>query len=284
MSAASGHRSTTPGRPGRLSSLVRALVSALFWLYLAVSLALWWFAVLIPWLVLLPFDRRRVFSQWYAYTWARHYNAVSPFWHIEVEGRDKVRNDRAYVLVANHRSLGDIFALFALRKHFKWVSKASVFKVPFMGWMMWMAGYIGIERGDVGSRLAMMQKCRKQLGQGSSIMMFPEGTRSKTHQMRPFKRGAFALACEANVPVVPLAIVGSSEVLPRDTWVFDRMNRHHVRLVVLDPVDPSSVDHDAERLSAEVRARIEATLDRYESPVERAETSIDAPAQLDVSS
>ncbi|TPV93396.1 MAG: 1-acyl-sn-glycerol-3-phosphate acyltransferase [Myxococcales bacterium FL481] len=239
---------------------MRVVLSALFWLYLAVSLALWWFAVVIPWLVLLPFDRRRVFSQWYAYTWARHYNWLSPFWHIDVHGRDKVRRGRAYVLVANHRSLGDIFVLFALRKHFKWVSKASVFKVPFLGWMMWMANYIGLVRNDTASRRTMMDECRRQLDEGSSIMMFPEGTRSKTASMRPFKLGAFRLACDTGVPVIPLVVVGSSDVLPRDTWVFDRINLHHVQLFVLDPVDPAAADRDPAKLAELVRTRMEAQL------------------------
>ena len=251
--------------PGTLALRVRAFLSALFWVYMAVSLAAWWFAVLIPWLLVLPFDRRRVFSQWYAYSWADHYNWLSPFWSVHVRGRDKIQDGRAYVLVANHRSLGDILILFSLRKHFKWVSKASVFKVPFLGWMMRMANYVGIERSDSRSRVAMMDECQRQLAEGSSIMLFPEGTRSKTATMRPFKRGAFILACKAGVPVVPIAIVGSSDVLPRDTWIFDRMYRQVIQVIVLDAVDPAAVGGDPERLAALARESIEAELARHET-------------------
>ena len=110
---------------------MKVLLSAFFWFYLALSLMIFWFAVVPVWLLLLPFDRRRRFSHWYAWTWANHYVALSPFWRVHVHGRAKIRDDRTYVLVANHQSFGDIFVLYQLRKHFKWVAKDSVFLVPF---------------------------------------------------------------------------------------------------------------------------------------------------------
>jgi 1-acyl-sn-glycerol-3-phosphate acyltransferase len=236
---------------------VKVLLSALFWLYLGVSLAAFWFAVVPVWLLLLPFDRRRRFSHWYAWTWANHYVALSPFWRISVEGRERIADRGTYVLVANHQSFGDIFVLYQLRKHFKWVAKSSVFLVPFLGWMMWMADYVPIRRGDAASRARMMRTCLRHLGRGSSILMFPEGTRSRVGEIQEFRRGAFTLAVEAGVPVVPIVIDGTLHALPHGTWVFQQEGVLDIRVRVLDPVAPGD---DALALQERVRARMTAAL------------------------
>lgn len=235
----------------------RVLRSAFFWVYMATSLMVFWFAVAIPWLLITPFDRQRRFSHWYAYTWANHFLFFAPFWKVKVIDRDKVDDGEAYVMVCNHLSAGDILVTYALRKHFKWVSKKEVFKVPFLGWMMWMAGYIGIKRGDPQSRNKMLADCRESLERGSSIMLFPEGTRSETGVMRPFKRGAFVLACETKRPVLPMIIQGTQDALPKDSWIFGHNDRLEVRLRVLDPLDPADFDFNAKRLMAATRSAME---------------------------
>jgi 1-acyl-sn-glycerol-3-phosphate acyltransferase len=233
---------------------VRYLLSAFFWGYLALSLTVFWFAVAVPWLLVTPFDRRRVFSHWYAYTWATHYLALSPFWNVHIERREIIDPRRVYVMVANHQSIADIFVLFKLRVHYKWVSKHTVFYVPFLGWMMAMAGYVGIRRGDAESRGRMMGDCRRHLERGSSLMMFPEGTRSRTDEMRSFRRGAFALACEAGCDVLPIVIEGTRDALPHGTWVFQQRDKKlDVWVRVLDPIAPSIAGNDPVRLQRIVR-------------------------------
>jgi len=248
------------GRLWQARGPVKALLSALFWLYLAVSLMVFWFAVVPVWLVLLPFDRRRRFSHRYAWVWANHYVALSPYWRIHVEGRERIADDRAYVLVANHQSFGDIFVLYQLRKQFKWVAKDSVFWVPFLGWMMWMADYVAIRRGDAVSRRRMLERCLRHLRRGSSVLMFPEGTRSKDGQIREFRRGAFAMAAAAGVPVVPIVIDGTLHALPQGTWVFQQDGVLDIRVRVLEPVHPDSVGGDAQALARAVQAAMVAAL------------------------
>jgi 1-acyl-sn-glycerol-3-phosphate acyltransferase len=248
------------GRLWQARGPVKALLSALFWLYLAVSLMVFWFAVVPVWLVLLPFDRRRRFSHRYAWVWANHYVALSPYWRIHVEGRERIADDRAYVLVANHQSFGDIFVLYQLRKQFKWVAKDSVFWVPFLGWMMWMADYVAIRRGDAVSRRRMLERCLRHLRRGSSVLMFPEGTRSKDGQIREFRRGAFAMAVAAGVPVVPIVIDGTLHALPQGTWVFQQDGVLDIRVRVLEPVHPDSVGGDAQALARAVQAAMVAAL------------------------
>lgn len=230
------------------------LFSFAYWSYLAGALTVFWFAVVIPWLIITPFDRRRVFSHWYAYTWANHLHRVSPFWTVVVEHAERMRADQAYVLVCNHQSSADILAMFALRKQFRWVAKRVLFAVPFLGWMMAMAGYVGIKRGDAQSRERMFGKCRRQLALGNTIAIFPEGTRSTTKDMRPFKRGAFVLACEADKPVLPVIMEGTHETLPRESWVFTLERKIYPVVRVLEPIEPASVGHDPVRLSNAVRA------------------------------
>ena len=102
---------------------MRVLLSAFFWIYLAVSLAIFWFAVAIPWVLSLPFDRRRRFAHWYACVWANHYIALSPFWEMRIEGLEHFRKDESYVIVANHQSIADIMVMFTTFRQFRWVSK-----------------------------------------------------------------------------------------------------------------------------------------------------------------
>ena len=237
---------------------MKPLLSAIFWLYLALSLTVFWFAVVLVWLLTLPFDRRRRFSHWYAWTWANHYVALSPFWQIHVEHGERIARDGTYVLVANHQSIGDIFVLYALRKQFKWVAKDSVFLVPFLGWMMWMADYVPIRRGSHRSRERMLQACLDHLRRGSSILMFPEGTRSRDGEIQQFRRGAFAMAVKSGVPVVPIVIEGTLHALPQGTWVFQQEGVLDIRVRVLPAIDPGGLDEAG--LTARVRDEMVAAL------------------------
>ena len=250
------------------SSWRMVLFSAAFWAYLLVSLMCFWFAVVIPWLVITPFDRRRRFAHWYAYTWANHLHAVSPFWTMVVEGRDHMRDDRAYVLVCNHQSSGDILAMFSLRKQFRWVAKRSLFAVPFLGWMMAMAGYVGIKRGDRRSRERMLARCMRQLELGNTIAMFPEGTRSTTKDMRPFKRGAFALACDARTPILPVVMEGPRETLPSRNWLFTLERRIYPVVRVLPPIDPADHGFQVNALMRATRAQMKAAITDLRAEIE----------------
>src|SRR5437764_5945818 len=173
--------------------MLRRALSLVFWLFLvASSIVLFPVAVLL-WAVTAPFDRRRVLLHRFTCFWASLYTWLNPAWRVEVHGREKIRRDAAYVIVANHQSLLDILVLFRLFVHFKWVSKIENFRVPCVGWNMSLNRYIKLRRGDKTSAQAMMRECERALAQGNSIMMFPEGTRSADGQLREFKHGAFTL-------------------------------------------------------------------------------------------
>merc|ERR1711916_158640 len=110
------------------------LTTASFWSYMAVSNPVLFGGALAVYAATTPFDRRRTLLHRYTSFWAYHYVGALPLWRCQFDGVENIKKDRTYVLVANHQSLGDILVLFGLFRHFKWISKAEIFRVPFIGW------------------------------------------------------------------------------------------------------------------------------------------------------
>jgi 1-acyl-sn-glycerol-3-phosphate acyltransferase len=241
------------------------LLSGVFWAFLTLSsIALFPVAALI-WAVTAPFDRRRVWLHRFTCCWGSLYTWLNPAWPVRIEGRERIRPDETYVMVANHLSLLDILVLFRLFTHFKWVSKIENFRVPFVGWNMSMNRYIKLRRGDRASVVKMMKACRQTLDEGNSIMMFPEGTRSPTGRMRAFKTGAFELALESRRPILPIVVRGTSDALPKRGFVL--RGRHPIRVDVLEALPHESFRGDSiEALTERVRGIIAAHLDEKPPP------------------
>lgn len=230
--------------------MLRQLYSTLFWGFLLTSSALLFPVAILIWLVTAPFDPRRRILHRFTCWWASSYTWLNPLWPVTVHGRERIDDDQAYVMVANHLSFLDILVLFRLFRHFKWVSKISNFRVPFIGWNMRLNGYIPLRRGDGASVERMMTACVRTLERGSSIMMFPEGTRSRSGELQPFKPGAFDLAISTGRPVLPIVIEGTADALPKRGFVL--RGRHEISVTVLDPI-PSPPDGDPQVFADEVR-------------------------------
>lgn len=145
---------------------------------------------------------------------------LTPFWRFRVHGQAPAKIAPNTVVVSNHESNADPFLISHLPWEMKWLGKASLFKIPVVGWSMWMAGDIPVHRGDRDSATGAMAKCRQWLAKGVPVMIFPEGTRSKTDDLLPFKDGAFRLAIEAQADVLPLAVSGTRRALPKHSWRF----------------------------------------------------------------
>ncbi len=213
---------------------MRVVLSLVFWTFLTLSsIALFPVALLI-WAVTSPFDRRRVLLHRFTCFWASLYTWLNPAWPVTLLGRELVRPDVAYVMVANHLSFLDILVLFRLRVHFKWVSKIENFRVPLIGWNMSLNRYIKLVRGRRESVLAMMRECERTLLDGNSIMMFPEGTRSPNGRLRRFRDGAFELALRTRSPILPIVLQGTADALPKRGFVL--RGRHAIRITVLDEI------------------------------------------------
>ena len=216
----------------------------LYWAFVAATMPCFFVVALAIFLVTWPFDRRRVVLQLFSCFWAHFYVYANPLWRARFHGRERLPWRGAAVIVANHLSVVDIPVLYGLYRPFKWVSKAAVFKVPAVGWNMVLNDYVRLTRGDRESIRAMMEHCRRHLAQGSPLLIFPEGTRSRDGKLQAFKDGAFKLAMEAKVPVFPVALKGTHETLPKHGLVL----RQHMdaRVQVLEPLDPARFASAAE--------------------------------------
>ncbi len=158
---------------------------------------------------------------------------VNPAWHVCVGGVDPATLRHPYVVVSNHQSQADIPVVSLLPWEMKWVGKKELFDIPVLGWLMQMARDIPVDRSDARSRAAVFVHAKRVLAQGASVMFFAEGTRSKDGRVKAFHDGAFRLAIDAGVPVLPLAVDGTMDALPKHGWQFSRAD---VRLDVLPPV------------------------------------------------
>jgi 1-acyl-sn-glycerol-3-phosphate acyltransferase len=203
----------------------------------------------ILWLLALPFDRERVFTHWLLVYQSLIFTRLMPIWKVSVEGRKKAKSNTTYVVIANHQSILDILLLNCLRYKFKWISKIENVKVPLLGWYLKMADYITVDRGDDESKAEMLERSYKCLNRGISLMIFPEGTRSHDREIGFFKRGAFQLAIQANVPLLPVIIDGTGGILPKHGIIFRGGNK--IKIKVLDPVLPETFGSDNPDLLAQ---------------------------------
>jgi 1-acyl-sn-glycerol-3-phosphate acyltransferase len=224
-----------------------------------VFLTVGYFLVIVPTcLVAMPFDRKKNVPHWFARSWARSLLRANPANVISIKGEEnlaKIGGEGAAVLCANHESMADITALFYLGHPFKWIAKQSLFYVPMVGWTMWLAGYIPLKRGKKDSILRCMEKAGEWLRNGVSIAMFPEGTRSIDGRVKPFKDGAFRLAVDYDVPIVPVALEGPRSLLNKGSWLF--APRAHLVVRVGEPIFPRGKGaEEVERLKNETRAWI----------------------------
>jgi 1-acyl-sn-glycerol-3-phosphate acyltransferase len=197
---------------------------------------------LIIWVLALPFDRNRALIHWFLMHESLFLSFLIPIWTIHIEGREKAMKGTIYVIISNHQSVLDILLVNCLRYKFKWISKIENFNVPVIGWYLKMAQYIVVDRGNEESKIEMLEKSYNCLKKGISILMFPEGTRSLNNEIGFFKRGAFQLALQAGVPILPVLIDGTGGILPKHGLVFG--SGHQIRIKVLDQVNPADFGTD----------------------------------------
>jgi 1-acyl-sn-glycerol-3-phosphate acyltransferase len=200
------------------------------------------------WLLSSPFDRDRRLIHWFLTHESFILSYLIPIWKINIDGREKVKKGTTYVIISNHQSMLDIIIINCLRYKFKWISKIENFKVPFIGQYLKMADYIIVDRGDEDSKAEMLERSYYCLKKSISIMMFPEGTRSLNNEIGFFKRGAFQLALQADVPVLPVIINGTGGILPKHGLIFG--SGFQIRIKVMDPVMPADFGTDIPEILA----------------------------------
>lgn len=140
---------------------------------------------------------------------------------VEIEGLERIPQGRSFILASNHQGIFDIPVLQGLLPvQYRWVAKQSLFKIPVIGWTMGFAGYVSINRENPKAAFKSIIKAAEKIKAGTSVLIFPEGTRCKEDHLLPFKRGVFMLATRSEVPVVPVSISGTRDImLSHSIWI-----------------------------------------------------------------
>jgi 1-acyl-sn-glycerol-3-phosphate acyltransferase len=180
----------------------------------------------------------------------------TPLWRFHWSGKPPSDIDtKGYVVVCNHQSTSDPFLLSHLPFDMRWIAKEELFRQPVTGWLLRLSGDIPLRRGEKDSVVEMMAECRKTIAAGMSVMIFPEGTRSKTTEMLPFKDGAFQLALDTRTSVVPLVLEGTHAMRPKGSvWFGDA----DAQVKVLEAID--SAGHTVDSLKNAVRTAMEQVI------------------------
>ena len=217
-----------------MNNILRFLVSCYFWFELFFISALAFpFAILI-FLFTFPFDKRLILLHKFSCLWSFIVLKANFMWRTRVTGKENIDRKETYVMVSNHQSGADIIVLYLLWANYKWIAKKSLYSIPFIGWNMWLNRYIVVDRANKASMRRMMAEASRTIRSGNSLMIFPEGTRSKDGNLQAFKTGAFHLAIEHSRPILPIVITGTSHAIRKGGFLVNK--NHDIRLKVLPPV------------------------------------------------
>ena len=239
------------------STLARTVISIWAWLSLGILLL-----GLVPLVALIrvatmPFDRG---AYWAGYTFravARVHGRLNPLWTFTVRGN--VPNDPRlpYVVVSNHESFVDMLAISQIPIEMKWVAKSTFFNIPIVGFLLMLSRDIKLVRGAKGAGTHVYTEAANRLSTRTSVMLFPEGTRSASGELGAFKDGAFKIAIEAQAPILPLVVHGTRNALIKHDWRFGRCD---AVVQILDPIPTTGMTlEDVDALREQVRDLIAAT-------------------------
>lgn len=209
------------------------LVSVWVWILWGILIFLWTPVIFLLFLATAWWDPRRIIVGRVFRHIAAAATDVNPLWRVGVRGHPPRDTSGPHVVVCNHESLADVAILAGLLGDMKWLSKNSIFRIPLLGQMMRMAGDVPVRRRNPESRLRAYERLKQWLHRGVSVMIFPEGTRSPTREMLPFRNGAFRLAIETGKPVLPMAVTGTREAIRKGSLLFGRAR---ARVEILEPV------------------------------------------------
>lgn len=215
-------------------------------------------------IILTTVTGHRFGGYWPAHIWSR---CVCLLWGVRVKvvGRENIDKKTSYVFVANHQGAFDIWAIYGFLNHnFKWLMKKELEKIFLVGRACKSAGHIMVDDSNVSSIRETIEESEQTLRDGMSLVIFPEGSRTFDGKMIPFKRGAFMLAGEFKLPVVPITIDGSFEAMPRTTY---NVTPTRLTLTIHPPIYPGERGFNTRRLMAECFDIIQSSLpEKHRTP------------------
>lgn len=214
---------------------MRTVFSIFIWLYWTICIVLFCIAVTVLFLLTFPFDRFHTIPNRLIGWLARMMFKINPGWTFDIRRADSQKVDRPTIVVANHQSFLDMPLLYLLPWKMKWVAKKSLFRIPILGWIIYMTGHIGIDRQSRQS-VKKLDKLVEPIQAGIPGMIFPEGTRSSGRELGRFKNGAFVLAEQYNFSILPVVLDGGSSAMPVGSWKLNPRQKFTVS--VLEPINP----------------------------------------------
>ena len=180
---------------------------------------------------------------------------------LQVFGQEHLPQGQAVIFMANHQSQFDVLALFAgIPGQFRWLAKAELFRIPLFGLAMRRSGYIPVNRENRREAMQSMNAAARRIASGTSVVVFPEGTRSDDGHLLPLKKGGFLLAIHSQVPIVPIAIHNTGRLLPKGSRTLRGGN---IQVEILPPIPTAGLRNSAsEELTTQVRQALESALIR----------------------
>jgi len=182
---------------------------------------------------------------------------------VKVENRHLIDRKASYVFVANHQGAYDIFSIYGYLGHnFKWLMRKGLNNFPLVGWACQMAGHVMVDNHSAVGIKKTMEDAKKRLEKGTSIVVFPEGRRTEDGKIHAFKHGAFRLAKEFDLPIVPITINGSYKVMSRTMFHVDP---GVVTLTIHEPIDPAECGENIQELTQRTYDAVVSSLEGYEA-------------------
>ncbi len=202
-----------------------------------------------------PFDRKGRIVHLYARLWGKIALKVNRV-RVNIEGIERLNGKGPYLFMSNHQGYYDVFALLGyLPYQFKWLVKKELFSIPFFNWTMAAAGYISLDRKGGRDTVKALNQALQKIQEGMSVVIFPEGSRSPDGSIQPFKKGGFSLAIKSQVPIVPIAISGSRDIMPKGKFT---TTRGEIRILVDHPIEIKTCSlRERESLMRQVRETID---------------------------
>lgn len=226
-----------------LYHIMRTIFSIGIWIYWAVCICIFFLIVALLYLITFPFDRYNRIPNKVLRGLAWSMMSINPGWSFEIKGAYPEKISGPTIVVANHQSFLDLPLLYLLPWSMKWIAKKSLFKIPIFGWIIFMTGQIAIDRKSMRSA-QKIDKLVEPIQQDIPAMIFPEGTRTETGNLKRFKKGAFKLARRYNFNILPIVLEGGYQAMPSGNWRVSP--RQHFTISVLEPIAAEQFESDQE--------------------------------------
>ena len=204
----------------------------------------------------------KIFSYYPGMIWSR-ITCIITLCPVKVTGKELIDNKKSYVFIANHQGAYDIFLIYGyLGQPIKWVMKQSLRKIPFVGYACEKAGFIFVDNSSPQAAAKAIKEAEKRLKNGASVFLFPEGSRTKTGELGNFKKGAYQMALDLRLPIVPVTINGSFNVLPIHTYL---IHPHKMEPIIHEPIETESIQMENIR---EAAVKIKELVDESRKTIE----------------